>query len=160
MKPLEIVKYPDIQLRNRCKELVEVTKKHLNIFKQMLFTMRNFSGIGLAAPQVGVFERLIVADIGKGQVISLANPKIISLSENIDSMVEGCLSVENISVKIKRPLNVIVKGLNEKGKMVEIKAEGLTARVLQHEIDHLNGKLIIDYLSLLDKLRLNVRKGL
>jgi len=119
--------------------------QEVELFENMVFTMRAFNGIGLATPQIGISRQLIVADTGEG-VIKLANPQIIEVKGN-DKMVEGCLSIPGADVEVKRRYKVTVKGLNEKGKMVEIKAKGLLARVLQHEIDHLKGKLIIDYLS-------------
>ena len=121
--------------------------------------MRHFAGIGLAAPQIGISKKLIVADIGDGPVM-LANPKILK-TKGAGKMEEGCLSIPGINVIIKRAEEVIVNGLNEKGKVIELKAQGLLARVLQHEIDHLNGRLIIDliidYLSLLEKFRLRLQ---
>lgn len=149
---LEIKKYPDSILRKMCKPVETVTPKEIRLLENMLLTMRTFCGIGLAAPQIGIAQRLIVADVD-GEIIKLANPEIVKVNGE-DKMVEGCLSIPDISVEIERPFGVIVKGLNEKGKIVEVKTEGLLARVLQHEIDHLNGRLIIDYLSLLKKMLL------
>jgi len=117
----------------------------------MLVTMYQFAGIGLAAPQIGILKNLVVADIGEGPV-RLANPVILE-AKGKEKIEEGCLSIPGISVIINRPRKIIVSGLNEEGKTIEFKAQGLLARVLQHEIDHLNGKLIIDYLSLLEKFK-------
>ena len=114
--------------------------------------MYTFDGIGLAAPQIGNPVQIIVADIGEG-AIRLINPRIIK-SKGEDRLAEGCLSLPDISVDIKRSYEVLVEGLNEKGEHMEIKAKGLLARVIQHEIDHLRGRLIIDYLGLIDKMRL------
>ena len=150
MEILEIKKYPDVVLRKKCEAIEAVTAQEKRLFEEMLFTMHTFKGIGLAAPQIGLAKQLIVADIGKG-VIKLGNPEIIS-SSGSDKMVEGCLSIPERTVEIKRPYQVIVRGLNEKGEGVEIEAKGLLARVLQHEIDHLRGRLIIDYLSPWKKL--------
>ena len=121
----------------------------------MVFTMKYFSGIGLAAPQVGVLKKLIVAEV-EGEVIKLANPEILNV-KGTDNMKEGCLSIPNLGVNIERPFEVIVEGLNGRGQPVEIKAKGLLARVLQHEIDHLNGKLIVDYLSFWEKLKFRAK---
>jgi len=112
--------------------------------------MRHFTGIGLAAPQIGIAKSLIVADIGEG-IVRLANPVILR-TKGSDKMQEGCLSIPGVGVVIDRPDEIIVSGLNEKGKLIELEAHGLLARVLQHEIDHLKGKLIIDYVSLLEKM--------
>lgn len=145
-KIFQIKKYPDSILRKKCGIVETVTVKEVELFENMVFTMRAFNGIGLAAPQIGISCQLIVADTGEG-IIKLANPQIIEVKGN-DRMVEGCLSIPGTEVEVKRRYKVSVKGLNEKGKTVEIKAKGLLARVLQHEIDHLKGKLIIDYSSL------------
>ena len=150
MEILEIKKYPDAVLRKKCEAVKAVTAQEKRLFEDMLFTMHTFKGVGLAAPQVGLAKRLIVADVG-GRMIKLANPEIIS-SSGSDKMVEGCLSIPERTVEIKRFYEVTVRGLNEKGERVEIEAKGLLARVLQHEIDHLRGKLIIDYLSPWKKL--------
>lgn len=152
MEILEIRKYPDTILRQKCEPVEAVTPKEKQLFENMLLTMRTFGGIGLAAPQIGEPCRLIVADV-EGKIIKLANPEVIRV-DGKEKMVEGCLSIPDVSVEVERPYSAIVKGLNEKGETVEIKANGLLARVLQHEIDHLNGKLIIDYLNLLQKMML------
>ncbi len=150
MQLLEIKKYPDRTLRKKAEVVLEITPKEVKLFEDMLFTMHHFKGIGLAAPQVGVTAQLIVCDIGDG-VIKLANPKIIK-RRGKDKMLEGCLSIPDFSIEIVRNYEVIVLGLNEEGKETEIKAKGLLARVLQHEIDHLKGKLILDYRSLLERM--------
>jgi len=142
MEPLRIRKFPDKVLRKRCNPVEEITSKEVELFEKMLFTMKHFSGIGLAAPQIGISQSLIIADIGEGS-IKLANPEIVSL-KGTGRMTEGCLSIPDISVDIERPYEVIVRGMNEKGQIIELKAKNLLARVLQHEIDHLNGILIID----------------
>jgi len=144
MQVLEIKKYPDKVLRKKCEEIEGISSYEKDLFSKMLFTMRRFQGIGLAAPQVGILKRLIVVDIGEKE-IKLANPKILEVKGE-DKLVEGCLSIPGAQVEVKRAYEVVVEGLNEKGKLIQIKAKGLLARVLQHEIDHLDGKLIIDYL--------------
>ena len=154
MELLEIKKYPQKILRKKCKSLNQIREREKTLFEQMLYTMRYFSGIGLAAPQVGIPERLIVAEV-KGEVIKLANPEIIK-TESADSMEEGCLSVPDLGVDIERPYEAIIKGLNEDGQIVELKTKGLLARVLQHEIDHLCGKLIVDYLSFWERLKFRI----
>ena len=155
MEPLEIKKYPDNILRKKAFEVKEITWQEVRLFEEMLFTMRHFAGIGLAAPQIGISRNLIVADIGKGAIM-LANAKIVK-AKGAGKMEEGCLSIPGIGVVIDRAEEIIVIGLNEKSKIIELKAQGLLARVLQHEIDHLGGKLIIDYLNLLEKFRLRLQ---
>ena len=158
MEPLKISEYPDSILRKKCASIERITDIEANLFEEMLFTMRHFAGIGLAAPQVGIARNMIVADIGE-DALMLANPVILG-KKGSDKMEEGCLSIPGVGVTIDRPHEIIVRGLNDKGKECEIAARGLMARVLQHEIDHLNGKLIIDYLNLLEKfkLRLHTRR--
>ena len=155
-KIFEIKKYPDSVLRKKCVAIEEVGTREQELLAGMVLTMRAFAGIGLAAPQIGISRRLIVADIGDG-VIKLANPEIVMVKGR-DKRAEGCLSVPALEADIERSYEIIVKGLNEEGREREIKARGLLAKVLQHEIDHINGKLIIDYLSLLGKLRLKTKK--
>ena len=156
MEILKIREYPDSILRKKCTLVEEITGKETALFVQMLFTMQHFAGIGLAAPQIGIAKNLIVADIGEGTVC-LANPVILH-AKGLDTFVEGCLSIPGMGVKIERPDEIIVRGLNEKGKVAELHARGILARVLQHEIDHLKGKLIIDYLNLLEKFKLRLHK--
>lgn len=114
------------------------------------------AGIGLAAPQVGINEDLIVVDIGSG-LYKLINPKILKKSGSQVNQ-EGCLSIPGVCVKVKRANNVLVKAEDESGKEVSIEAEGLFACVLQHEIDHLSGKLVVDYASLFERIK--IRKKL
>lgn len=142
---MKIREYPDPILRKKCCLVDEVTKQERNIFDQMLFIMRRFNGIGLAAPQIGISRNLIVADLGNNP-ICLANPMLLKI-QGSDKMEEGCLSIPGAKVFVDRPAEVIVGGVNKKGKSVVIETGGLLARVLQHEIDHLEGKLITDYLN-------------
>ena len=151
MKILDVKKYPEKILREKCQAVEKITEREIELFENMLFTMRHLSGIGLAGPQVDINQRLIVADIGAGP-IKLADPQVIEIKGK-DKMEEGCLSVPGALVKIERPQELIITGLNEEGKYAEIKAKGLLARVLLHEIDHLNGKLILDYMNFLQKIK-------
>ena len=123
---LEVRKYPDSILRKKCKPVKEITPRERQIFEDMLFTMHNLRGLGLAAPQVGINQRLIVADTGE-TIIKLANPEIVK-AKGSDKMVEGCLSIPDFSVEVKRPFEIEITGLNEEGKIVEIKARALLAR--------------------------------
>ncbi|MDP8218616.1 MAG: peptide deformylase [Candidatus Theseobacter exili] len=148
---LDIKKYPESVLRKKCRQVESVTKREKRLFQQMVYTMRYYKGIGLAAPQVGLSERLIVADTGDGSVF-LANPEILD-RKGQDKLSEGCLSVPGPQVNVVRDYEIIVTGMNEKGQSCELQAKGLMARVLQHEIDHLEGTLIIDYMNILGKMR-------
>lgn len=154
---LQIKKYPDPILRKKSGLVHEITPKEQKLFEDMLLTMQTCGGIGLAGPQIGYSKQIIAISIDK-EIIKLANPKILK-SKGTGKMVEGCLSVPEINIEIKRPYEVVVGGLNEKGQYVEIKAKGLMARVLQHEIDHLNGKLILDYAHLLKKILYGRKKS-
>lgn len=144
MAIIEIRKYPDKILLTRCKEVSVVDGEIRRLLDDMAQTMYAVEGIGLAAPQIGLDMRLIVVDIGQG-LMKLINPKIIA-REGKSILEEGCLSVTDVTAKVKRAARVTVSALNTYGKPELIKAEGLLAHALQQEIDHLNGKLIIDYL--------------
>lgn len=139
-------------LRKKTKPVKEVTPVQRDILSAMAQLMYAESGIGLAASQVGVNESMIVVDIGSG-LYKLINPKIIE-KRGHQVMEEGCLSVPGVCIKVKRAGKVVVKADDQDSKPVTIEAEGLLACVFQHEIDHLKGKLIIDYASLLEKLKL------
>ncbi len=139
-------------LRKKSKPVKRVTEAHREILSKMARTLYESSGIGLAAPQIGINEAMIVVDIGKG-LYKLINPKIVKKS-GTQVMEEGCLSLPKISVKVKRAKKIKVKAQDEFAKHICLEAEDLLACVLQHEIDHLKGKLIIDYASFWDKVRL------
>ena len=152
MNLFEIKKFPDRVLKQKCQLLEDVTVNDAKVMNDMVFAMHHYEGIGLAAPQVGILKRLIVADTGEG-VIKLANPEIIK-KKGADKMKEGCLSLPDIEVEIERPFEIIIIGIDENNKKVELKTNGLLAKVIQHEIDHLNGKLIIDHLNIIEKLKI------
>lgn len=142
MAKFPIVTVGDPVLEQRAEEVPKITKKVAKLIDDMLETMYEANGVGLAAPQVGVSQRIIVLDPGDGPVI-IVNPVLNEASgEEID--VEGCLSIPERWVYVKRATEVEVTGLNEKGKPLRVQAEGLFARALQHEIDHLDGVLMLD----------------
>ena len=141
---LKIRKYPDKALRKKSKPVEKITGREIKLFEDMLFAMRHSEGIGLAAPQVGVHKRIIVIEIDE-KAIRLANPEVIK-AKGKNKMTEGCLSVPDVAVDIERPSEIVVRGLNEKGERVEFEAKELLAKAVQHEIDHLNGILIVDYM--------------
>ena len=148
---LRIHIYGEKPLRKRSSLVTKIDDKILDLRNTMAELMYSRQGIGLAAPQVGVNKQLIIIDIGEG-LVTLANPKI-SKKQGQSVMEEGCLSLPGVAVKVKRPNRVFVQAMNEFGKEVEFWAENLFARVIQHEADHLKGKLIIDYASLLKRLK-------
>ncbi len=130
------------RLRMRSRTVEEITPKILELLDDMAQTMYNAKGLGLAAPQVGVLRRVVVIDIGDG-IIELVNPVILR-AEGEQREEEGCLSVPDISGIVLRPHKVMVQALNRRGKKFKIKGEGLLAKALCHEIDHLDGILFID----------------
>jgi len=142
MAVLPIRKVGDPVLRTDTKPVKEITDKTKRLLKDMADTMYDADGVGLAAPQIGVSKKMFVVDIGEG-LISLVNPEIIESSgEDIDE--EGCLSIPGEAGDVLRAEQIVIKGLNPEGEEVKIEANGLLARALQHEFDHLNGALFID----------------
>jgi peptide deformylase len=139
-------------LRRKAEAVEEVTDEHRLLFDEMARIMYEVKGVGLAAPQIGLIKALIVIDIGNG-LIKMANPVIIK-KEGAQSMEEGCLSVPGVGVTVKRFRKVTVEGLNERGEPVRIEAEGFLATVFQHECDHLEGKMIVDHASMLERIRI------
>ena len=147
--PIKI--YPDKILRKKCKEVKEITVKERQLIKDMFETMYKNNGVGLAAPQVGVLKRIITVAVGQ-KSLALINPKIVKTDGRALST-EGCLSIPGVILNVKRALWVKVKGLDKNGKSTTIKANGLLAFVLQHEIDHLNGILIYDRVGWFSKIK-------
>jgi peptide deformylase len=151
----QILTEPDPQLRIKSKPVKEVDREIKNLMKDMLETMYAAPGIGLAAVQIGVHKRVVVIDIAKEpqpkNPIYLVNPEIVWSSKTKCTYEEGCLSLPKQFAEIERPDQCHVKYLDEKGKEQLLKAEGLLSTCIQHEIDHLNGVLFIDYLSKLKK---------
>jgi len=142
-KPYRLRMYPDTVLREHAQSVDTVGGSIRKLINGMAGIMYAHQGIGLAAPQVGILKRVIIADVGHG-LITLINPEITD-QHGMDNMDEGCLSLPETRVNIIRSVNIFVRGLDKKGKETEQELSGLTARVIQHEIDHLNGVLIIDY---------------
>jgi peptide deformylase len=157
---MKIICVGDKRLRKKACKVLKVTAEECRLLDEMANTMYLEGGVGLAACQVGIDKQLVVIDIGEG-LIKLVNPAIVK-KEGAEVQEEGCLSVPDTAIKVKRAKKVTVEYLNDKGEALKISAEGLLARVLQHEIDHLLGKLIIDYLGPIKKLilrnRLTIRK--
>ena len=156
MNKLEVLHFPDKRLRKIAVPVKKVDNEIKSIIEQMFFTMYEEKGIGLAATQVNIHKRIIVIDVSenKDKKIFLINPEIISLSDDIDSMEEGCLSVPGFYENVSRPKTVKVSSLDYDGKQIEIKANGLLSTCIQHEIDHLNGKLFVDHISSLKRSRI------
>ena len=150
MALLDIKKYPEKILKQKAAPIENIDARTQQLIEDMLDTMYAASGIGLAANQVGILQRLCVIDTSqrevKGSLIVLINPLILDVEGSVEAS-EGCLSIPGCSATIKRAEKLHVSGLNRDGKPIEIEGSGLLARVLQHEIDHLDGLLIFDRLS-------------
>ncbi len=140
------------ELRKKARPIKQVTPLQRQILSEMAQLMYEAGGIGLAAPQVGINEAMILTDIGTG-LYKLINPKIVK-KEGSQVMEEGCLSVPGICIKVKRARKIEIQAQDEFAKPLTLEAEGLLACVLQHEIDHLKGKLIVDYASFLKRLKI------
>ena len=158
MALLEILKYPDPRLRTVAQPVNEVSDATRSLIDDMFETMYSAPGIGLAATQVDVHERLLVLDIteDKSAPMVFINPEILA-SEGTISGDEGCLSVPEIYEAIDRAENIRVKALDRDGKEFELEVDGLLSVCIQHEMDHLEGKLFVDYLSALKRSRLKKR---
>ena len=155
MTVLTVLHYPDDRLRTVAAAVPEVTAEIKQLTADMLDTMYAENGIGLAATQVNVHKRVVVIDISENRdkPMIFINPEIIAKSGDTEYE-EGCLSVPQSYAKVERASAVTVKAQNEKGEWFELQAEGLLAICLQHELDHLVGKLFIDYLSPLKRDRI------
>ena len=155
MALLDILHYPDKRLRTVAKNVGVVDKSVRNLVKDMFETMYDAPGIGLAATQVNVHQRIIVIDISeaKDEALCLINPEIIE-SDGVEVCDEGCLSVPDIYESVERAEHIKVKALNETGEEVLIDTGGMLAVCIQHEMDHLIGKLFVDYLSPMKRQRI------
>jgi peptide deformylase len=154
MAVLEILKYPHPILKKRSQPVSQIDEEVKKLIQEMKETMYGAGGVGLAACQVGIPRRVIVLDVSpmdpRNSFFALINPEIISEEGEIDHE-EGCLSVPNCLEKVKRKEKVCVRGLSPQGMEIEIKGDGILAIVLQHEIDHINGVLILDRISRLKR---------
>tara|TARA_Y100000389_G_C17452998_1_gene516111 strand:+ start:1580 stop:2104 length:525 start_codon:yes stop_codon:yes gene_type:complete len=146
---------PDPILREKSQSLENVDDSLRKLMNNMLDTMYDAPGIGLAAPQIGILKRLVVIDLSKNKEkknpLFLVNPKIIFRSEEKSTYEEGCLSLPGQFAEIERPSQCEVEYIDYEGKTKNLKADGLLSTCIQHEVDHLNGILFIDYLSKLKK---------
>lgn len=160
MALLQILEFPDPRLRTIAKPVTEVTDQHRALIKDMFETMYQAPGIGLAATQVNVHERILVIDVSedKSEPRVFINPEVEVLDPELGEYDEGCLSVPGFYDTVCRPQRIKVRALNEQGEAYEAELGGLLAICLQHEIDHLDGKLFVDYLSPLKRNR--IRKKL
>ena len=160
MPLLEILEFPDPRLRTEAKPVAQVTDSTRTLVDNMLETMYAAPGIGLAATQVNVHQRVLVMDVSddKSKPMVFINPETTVLDPELSEYDEGCLSVPGFYETVSRPQKVEVSALGRDGKPFKCQLEGLAAICVQHEIDHLNGKLFVDYLSPLKRQR--IRKKL
>ncbi|TBW56468.1 peptide deformylase [Marinobacter halodurans] len=157
---LEILEFPDPRLRTVAKPVQEVTDETRKLIDDMFETMYEAPGIGLAATQVNWHEQIIVMDLSedKSEPRVFINPEIEVLGQDVQDMQEGCLSVPGFYEEVSRPDHVMIRAIGRDGQPFEEEAEGLLAVCIQHEMDHLKGKLFVDYLSPLKRTR--IRKKL
>jgi len=148
MAKLKIVKIGDEVLNKPCRPVDKITPRTLQLLDDMVETMREANGVGLAAPQVGILRRIVVIEVNEGEVLELINPKIIAFAGEQEGL-EGCLSLPGQWGIVRRPMHVTVRALNRYGEEVEYKGSELLARCFCHELDHLDGRL---YNSVADRM--------
>ncbi|MFV0431552.1 MAG: peptide deformylase [Alphaproteobacteria bacterium] len=157
MPPLQMVYAPDPRLKKRCTEVSEISEDLKQLASDMLDSMYQQHGLGLAAPQIGSDVRVFVMDCEQGQdeeieepqpgkPYKIFNPVITKASDEVSEYEEGCLSLPNVLQKVERPAKVTLEYLDENGKKQVLEAEGLMATCIQHELDHLNGILLLDHM--------------
>ena len=159
MPVLDLLHYPDERLRTVAKPVASVDDRVRKIVQDMTETMYAAPGIGLAATQVNIHERIILVDITENQseLRVLINPEITDCSAEKKVFQEGCLSVPGVYDDVERPDQIHVRALNERGEPIEFDADGLLSVCIQHEIDHLDGKVFVDYLSRLKQSRIKTK---
>ena len=159
MAILNILRYPDARLHKIAKPVTEFGERLQQLVADMAETMYDAPGVGLAASQVDVHEQLILVDISetKDDLRVFVNPQIVWASADKQVYDEGCLSVPGIYDGVERPSQVKVRALNQKGEVFELEADGLMAVCIQHEMDHLAGKVFVDYLSPLKRNRIKAK---
>lgn len=156
MAVLEILEFPDPRLRNKAKKVKVVDQSVKKLIADMFETMYNAPGVGLAATQVNVHKRIVVIDVSadQDQPLAFINPQITRTGDQTKESQEGCLSVPGFYESVNRHEIVTVSALNREGETFELECDELLAVCIQHEIDHLNGKLFVDYISSLKRQRI------
>lgn len=159
MAKLDILHFPDARLRTVAKPIATVDDRIRQLAKDMAETMYDAPGIGLAATQVNVHERIIVVDVSDDQsdLRVLINPTFTKVDDQTKVYQEGCLSVPGIYDEVERPDRILVQALNLKGESITFETDGLLSVCIQHEIDHLDGKVFVDYLSRLKQGRIQTK---
>jgi peptide deformylase len=158
MAILNILRYPDPRLKKRAAAVARVDDRIRKLVRDMAETMYAAPGVGLAATQVDVHSRVIVIDISpaKDKLLTLINPEILS-REGVSTCEEGCLSVPGIYDQVERAESIVVRALNARGESFELEADGMLAVCIQHEMDHLEGKVFVEYLSRLKQARIRTK---
>ena len=156
MAKLNILEFPDPRLRTIAEPVDQVNDEIRQLVDDMFETMYDAPGIGLAATQVNVHKRIVTIDISEDgdEPLVLINPEFTVLINELEQMQEGCLSVPGFYEDVERPNRILLRALDRDGKPYELEAEGLLAVCIQHELDHLNGKLFVDYLTALKRNRI------
>jgi len=144
---MKLVIHPDQFLREKSSRIEDIDGEVLELAQQMIETMHEARGIGLAGVQVGVLKRLFVTHVSRDKPRVFINPTIIETSVELDDYEEGCLSIPAIYADVTRPESISIQAWNEKGRPFTISIDGVLARVVQHEFDHLNGVLFLDHLN-------------
>jgi peptide deformylase len=147
-----IVVWPDPRLREETREIKEVTDEVRALYRDLVDTMIAYQGIGIASVQIGVAEKMFLIDSmvatgEEGDPLAFINPEIVEVGNELERAEEGCLSFPGIYVPIERPLRAKVRAMNLEGETFELEGEGLLARAIQHEYDHLTGKLMVDFVG-------------
>jgi peptide deformylase len=140
----QIRQYPDAALKMQARPVDEFDEQLATLVERMKLLMHDANGIGLAATQVGVLQRLFVFQPGEGDAVAVVNPEIVERSDETDVADEGCLSIQGVTVPVERALGVTLVGKDERGEDVRYELDGYSARCVQHETDHLDGVLMID----------------
>jgi len=156
MAKLKILEFPDPRLRTIAEPVDSVDENIRQLVDDMFDTMYDAPGIGLAATQVNVHKRVVTIDLSedKSEPLALINPEYTVLDQTLEEMQEGCLSVPGFYEDVRRPQRIQVTSLDREGNPQNFEADGLLAVCIQHELDHLNGKLFVDYLSTLKRNRI------
>ena len=159
MTILTVLRFPDPRLKTKASPVSEITDTTISIIDDMLTTMYEEKGVGLAATQVDIHQRIVVMDVSENgdQPVVLINPEIIAKSDETLINEEGCLSVPGFYAKVDRHTSCTVKALDKHGKEFTLDGEGLLSICIQHELDHLNGVLFVDYLSPLKRQRIKAK---
>jgi peptide deformylase len=149
---MKLVTIPNPILRKKAKKVTDFGKDLQDLINKMIEIMRDNSGIGLAAPQIGESLKLIVIEY-EDKIYVMANPEIVQSSKEVDINTEGCLSIPDIASVVERSISVTIKGKNRYGKPIKVEAEGWLARVFQHEVDHINGVLTVEHAKEIWKIK-------